>query len=618
MKKEASFSVIMTILFVLVLTGVLAGCGGGGGGSAPSGNGDTIAPTTPLNFKATASSSSQINLSWNASTDNVIVVGYKIYRGGVYLKSVTGITTSDTGLISNTAYCYTVSAYDAANNESLQSTQACATTADGIPPTTPQNLRATTVSSSRIDLSWDASTDNVGVVGYKIYRDGILLIGITTSDTGLRASTSYCYTVSAVDAAGNESSQSTQACATTHYTKQLGTASQDYGSGDAVDSSGNTYVAGATRGDFDGNTSAGLYDGFLVKYNSAGAKQWTRQLGTASNDYATGVAVDASGNAYVTGYTYGGLDGNTNAGSSDIFLVKYNSAGVKQWTRQMGTTGPDESYGVAVDTSGNAYITGYTQDSLDGNTFAGSDDMFLVKYDSAGTKQWTRQLGTTAGETGYAVAVDSSGNVYVTGRTGGDLDGIINTGTMNVFLVKYNSAGIKQWARVVDSLNTYESAEGKGVAVDTSGNIYVTGDTDGGLDGNINVGSYDMFLVKYNASGIKQWSRQTGTTTSDIGTGVAVDTSGNAYVTGYTAGGLDGNTNVGSNDMFLMKYDSVGTKQWTRQLGTTAGDLGRGVAVDSSGNAYVTGDTGGGLDGNTSAGSNDMFLVKYNANGVIQ
>jgi len=181
-------------------------------------------------------------------------------------------------------------------------------------------------------------------------------------------------------------------------TKQLGTNASDGGKGVAVDSSGNVYVTGSTTGGLDGNTNAGWNDIVLVKYDSGGAKQWTRQLGTTSNDDGTGVAVDSSGNVYVTGYTEGGLDGNTNAaavgwtlarphGTEDIFLVKYDSGGAKQWTRQLGTNTDDYGFGVAVDSSGNVYVTGSTTGGLDGNTNAGEHDIVLVKYDSNGVKQ---------------------------------------------------------------------------------------------------------------------------------------------------------------------------------------------------------------------------------------
>ena len=184
--------------------------------------GDVQAPTVPIGLTATSVSSSQIDLSWTASTDNVAVAGYKIYRGGLSLKSAAGTSASDTGLNAGMSYCYQVSAYDAANNESYQSTVACATTnvgADIIAPTIPTGLTATAASATQIDLSWTASTDNVAVVGYRIYRGDVYLTsvaGTSTSDPGLLGSTQYCYQVSAYDAANNESFLSTVACATTN------------------------------------------------------------------------------------------------------------------------------------------------------------------------------------------------------------------------------------------------------------------------------------------------------------------------------------------------------------------------------------------------------------------
>jgi len=118
---------------------------------------------------------------------------------------------------------------------------------------------------------------------------------------------------------------------------------------------------------------------------SANGSPGTYQL--ATNDYANGVATDSSGNVYVTGGTKGGLDGNTSAGNTDLFVVKYSSSGTKQWTKQLGTSQHDRAYDVATDSSGNVYVTGYTGGGLDGNSSAGSADLFVVKYNSSGTKQ---------------------------------------------------------------------------------------------------------------------------------------------------------------------------------------------------------------------------------------
>jgi hypothetical protein len=114
---------------------------------------------------------------------------------------------------------------------------------------------------------------------------------------------------------------------------------------------------------------------------------WTKQLGTSSDDSGNDVTTDSSGNIYVTGSTGGGLDGNTSSGNHDIVLVKYNSTGTKQWTKQLGTSGGDQGLGVTTDSSGNIYVTGLTDGRLDGNTISGASDIFLVKYNSTGTKQ---------------------------------------------------------------------------------------------------------------------------------------------------------------------------------------------------------------------------------------
>jgi len=122
----------------------------------------------------------------------------------------------------------------------------------------------------------------------------------------------------------------------------------------------------------------------------------SRQPARSSNDYAYGVATDSSGNVYVAGGTNGGLDGNTNAGNTDLFVVKYNSSGTKQWTKQLGTSSTDTANGVTTDSSGNVYVAGGTYGGLDGNTSAGVNDLFIVKYNSSGTKQWTNQLGSSS------------------------------------------------------------------------------------------------------------------------------------------------------------------------------------------------------------------------------
>ena len=181
---------------------------------------DTIPPSTPVNLSAVGVSSSQINLTWTPSTDNVVVSGYRIFRNSVQVGTSATNSFSDQGLSSNTPYTYSVSAFDPAGNVSVQSSTAFATTLvnDTTPPSIPSGLQTSNVTSNSVTVSWSPSTDDVGVVGYRVFRNGSQ-VGTTSSpsyvDSGLTASTNYIYTVAALDFSNNASPQSAQIAVTT-------------------------------------------------------------------------------------------------------------------------------------------------------------------------------------------------------------------------------------------------------------------------------------------------------------------------------------------------------------------------------------------------------------------
>ena len=182
---------------------------------------DSTPPTVPTNLSVTATTISSISLSWTASTDNVAVTGYSIYRNGVLVGTSPVASYTNSSLAASTTYIYSVAAYDAAGNVSTQSATVSATTlaaADTTPPSVPANLAVTATTSSSVSLSWTASTDNVAVTGYNVYRNG-LLVGTSPvpsfTNSSLAASTTYIYSVAAYDAAGNVSTQSATVSATT-------------------------------------------------------------------------------------------------------------------------------------------------------------------------------------------------------------------------------------------------------------------------------------------------------------------------------------------------------------------------------------------------------------------
>jgi chitodextrinase len=181
---------------------------------------DTTAPTTPNNLSALGVSASQINLTWTPSSDNVAVTGYQVFRNGVQVGTNAGASFYDVGLSATTQYTYSVAAFDAAGNVSLQSpsVQGTTLTSDTIPPSVPSGLQSSNITSNSATISWTNSTDNVGVAGYRVFRNGTSVGTTTTSgfvDTGLTAQTTYNYTVAAYDFSNNISAQSQQIALTT-------------------------------------------------------------------------------------------------------------------------------------------------------------------------------------------------------------------------------------------------------------------------------------------------------------------------------------------------------------------------------------------------------------------
>jgi len=299
--------------------------------------------------------------------------------------------------------------------------------------------------------------------------------------------------------------------------------------------------------------------------------------GAVNDDYGYGVAVDGSGdNIYVTGYKSEG-----DAGGNDVLLLKYNSVGTLQWKRTWGGTEDDAGYGVAVDGSGDIYVTGAMGIIVE--TVGVKLDLALLKFDSSGALLWNKTWGGTMDDCGYGVAVDGSGNIYVTGYSNS-----IPPGGVHIVLLKFNSSGglvwQKHWGGGDSYLPIYDC--GQGVAVDPSGNyIYVTGHTI-----NFGAGNEDAVLLKYDSTGSLMWQKTWGGPDEDRGMGIAVDGSGTQiYVTGLTR---SFGAFVGWMDVVLLRFNSLGGLVWERTWGGAKTDAGYGVAVDSSGGIYVTGKAG--------------------------
>ncbi len=344
----------------------------------------------------------------------------------------------------------------------------------------------------------------------------------------------------------------------------------------AVDASGNVYVTGSS-------SNGSNADFLTIKYNAAGAIQWRAVANGSANsaDVAYALALDGSGNVVVTGTSYA-------AGLANYLTVKYDNNGSELWraTFNGAQNGDDEAYAVAIDAGGNIYVTGT---SFNGTAydFGSVLDFLTIKYSPSGAQLWTRRVtGTDRGvDRPNAIAVDGSGNVVVAGYS------YSGSSAGNDFLtVKYDTSGNELWRATFDAAGG--SDLGFALAIDASGNVYLAGQGFNGTDN-------DYLTIKYDASGAKQWHRMANGTgnAGDIAYAVAVDASGNVIVHGQSdlaSGGLPGPANP---KYMTVKYDAAGTELWraTTNGSGTGYDISSALAVDAAGNIYVTGYDGSGV-----------------------
>ena len=275
---------------------------------------------------------------------------------------------------------------------------------------------------------------------------------------------------------------------------------------------------------------------------------------------------------------------------------------IYQWNTFYGSGNQDYGFSIAVDTNGNVYVTGYSYATWGSplNPHSGNSDIVVLKLDTSGTYQWHTFYGSGGYDEGQGIALDTNGNVYVTGTSSATWGSPLNphSGNSDIVVLKLDTSGTYQWHTFYGSDS---QDEGNGIAVDTSGNVYVTGRNTAtwGSPLNPHSGSYDIVVLKLDTSGTYQWHTFYGSDSSDRGNGIAVDTSGNVYVTGTSSAtwGTPLNPHSGSSDIVVLKLDTSGTYQWHTFYGSNTSDLdkydsGYSIALDTSGNVYVTGYSG--------------------------
>ena len=335
----------------------------------------------------------------------------------------------------------------------------------------------------------------------------------------------------------------------------------------AMDASGNLFVAGSVvEYGFDKNFA-------LQKIGANGTTAWVRTInGTSvgSSDAAQGVAVDATGNIYVAGYTH-------NKGtSSDFTVAKYDTNGNQLWVANYDyITETDRVLAIALDASNNVYVTG--RSDRDASNLISNDDIVTIKYNTNGVQLWAVRYNGTGNliDTGRVIKVSATGNVYVAGRTS-------NATNYDFIVLKYNSSGVQQWMSLYNGTG---NDEGFFMEIDSAENVYITGTSDNATNTNT-----DIVTQKINSAGVVQWTKRFdgAAAGNDVVDAIEIDSLGNVVVAGTTD--TDTQSTTVSNDICLIKYDSSGNQVWLATYNGTANgdDQASDIAIDATNTIYLT------------------------------
>jgi len=437
----------------------------------------------------------------------------------------------------------------------------------------------------------------------------------------------------------------------------------------AADAAGNVYLTGSTDGSngttiattgSHQTTVAGFLCAFLVKFNSAGVRQWGTYYGggtSSMSTYGEWCGADASGNVYLAGWTSAtsaiataGSHLSSFAGTGDGYLVKFNAAGVRQWGTYFGGSALDQISSGCIDASGNVYIAGQSASSSGISTagahqvaYSGGSnpDAFLSKFNSAGVQLWGTYYGDAGTESAYSCVLDATGNIFICGiatstigiATAGAHQTSYGGGTSDAFITKFNNSGVRQWGTYYGGTG---GDHGISCSSNSAGDVFMTGHTNstgsiaslGSYQSTYGGGANDAYAVKFSAAGVRQWATYLGDSGDDKAEGCSVDPSGNILFTGQTNSGTNIATSGshqsgfggGPADAILAKFNGTGNVMSISYYGGSGRDSGSGCFVDSNGNIYIAGSTassGGTVIATTGghqssyAGPNDSFLAKF-------
>jgi gliding motility-associated-like protein len=442
----------------------------------------------------------------------------------------------------------------------------------------------------------------------------------------------------------------------------FGGISSEVGYGISTDPFGNVYISGstqsismiATNGTYQTNNQ-GYDDAFLAKFNGSGKILWSTYYGGNGDEDCRGVTNDKSGNVFIIGYTSSNTGIATsgsfqpffmgNSSNSNPYFAKFNNSGIRQWATYFGKSTGNGGEGIVTDASGNLFVTGTNESTSSISTtgayqtsLIGYNNAFLAKFTSAGSLLWGTYFGRKS-EEGYSVAIDPSGNVFMSGVTESS-SGLATTGAFQTsfsgsyasFLAKFTSTGTRLWSTYYGGNSSGSIDEGRAVVTDGNGNVYLSGATQS-TTGIATNGAYqtslagvkNAFLAKFDGNGVRLWGTYYGGSNTDYNFDACIDIYGSIYMSGYTGSNSGIATNgayqtllSGSTNAFLTKFSSIGKRLWATYFGGQGFTYAFDVATDISGNVYIVGTTSSnsliatnGSYQTSYEGSNDAFLAKF-------
>jgi hypothetical protein len=454
--------------------------------------------------------------------------------------------------------------------------------------------------------------------------------------------------------------------ATLKWAKSMGGSQFEQARSMAVDASGNVYLAGSFSGTVDFDPGPGisnltgyapkLEDIFIAKLDSSGKLLWAKQFGEMSADIAYGLALDAHGNIYCTGYYQGTVDFDpsltgisrlTSNGLEDIFILKLSTDGNYLWAKSFGSMQSDYGYSIATDSAGAIYATGYFNGNVNFDPGAtnitlsskGFADIFVMKLDASGDLRWAKAAGGASDDIAYSLTVDNAGSVFVTGsfrgtadfNTGGPAFPLSASANQDAFVMKMDTAGEFRWA---DDIGGDATCNARCVKTIGYGNIFVTGYFNGTADFNpssavfkmTSAGGADAFLLQLDASGNMVWASRIGGPLDDYGNSIAFDKLNNIYLSGSFEGNVDFDpsqnvnilTSAGKDDIFICKLNSFKDLLWAKRFGGISIEEEKAICIDNDTNLYITGSYRSTVDMDpsdkvselTAVGMDDIFVLK--------